>query len=62
MPFDSESGLFLGHLSGQQSARDINVDQLSTDGAVDVVMTIGAAVKTACLIAERKLQDDPVLG
>lgn len=62
MTFDQKTGLLGSDLLCEQGTWHIHIGKMSADGAVHVVVPVGASVKATGLVAERKLQNDPVLG
>lgn len=62
MALDGEAGLLFSDLARKQGARYIHIHQVTAERAMHVIVPISAAIETACLVTERELQDDAMLG
>jgi len=61
MVMDLVAGLLFGHLPGQDRDRHIDIDQLTANDAVDVVMSISTPVEPRGVVTEREFLDQPAL-
>lgn len=62
MTVDQKSGLLGSNLLGEQGTWDIDIGQMSANGAVHMVMPVSAPVEAACLISKREFQNHPMFG
>ncbi len=62
MTADTESRLVFGHVLCEQRGRHVDIKQDTALGTADMVVSIGALVEAAGLVAEWELQDQPALG
>lgn len=59
---DREAGLFGRDLPGEERLRHIDIDELAAGGTANMVMTVGALVEAAGLVAEWEFEDQAAFG